>query len=89
MTLSDAISAGYLLAPALMVILIVYFAWRPEDVNEVWQPKPPKMTSKQKVAYIKRETLREDDEAIQALQSSQWNVRDAIRLIQHRRGQSA
>ena len=47
----------------------------------VWQPKPPKMTSKAKVAYIVEETKASKGAAIDALQANGWRLRAAIEAL--------
>jgi hypothetical protein len=53
---------------------------------KVWQPKPPKMTSKQKIAYVMTEMGLGDldkPKVISALQSQDWHIASAIQELRN------
>lgn len=56
--------------------------WTKEDRKTPWQPRNGRMTSKQKIAYVKRELgLSDEYEALLALQASDWHIATAIKVL--------
>ena len=53
---------------------------------EAWQPKPPKMTSKQKIAYVMSELGFGDQSkpsVITALQNQDWHIASALQELRN------
>lgn len=55
--------------------------WFKKTEKPVWMPENGRMTSKQKIAYVQKETGADTDFVLAALRWQGWHIASAVKMI--------